>query len=131
LSVFSGAASKILVEEVPVVLCVCSARWCWVRLESGCAPMQALDCCSDLVLDGLVLLLRRSDRTVVFVGIIVGDQPIVYVLLLDEYTFFWFVGHVDSCLLSDHVHAVRALSRSSSIGLVSTGSTIVFGCGGP
>ena len=70
--------------------------------------MQSLDCCSDLFLDGLVLLLIRRDGTVVFVCMIVGDQPIVDVLLLDEYAFSWLVDHVDSCLLSNHVHAVQS-----------------------
>ena len=52
------------------------------------------------------MLLRNDAFFFAFVIFVVGNQPVVDVLLLDEYTFLWLEGKVDSCLLSDHVHAV-------------------------
>ncbi len=52
------------------------------------------------------MLLRNDTFYVVFVIFVVGNQPVVDVLFLDEYAFLWFMSQVDSCLLSDHVHAI-------------------------
>ena len=93
----SGAASKEWLKKSQ------SYSVCSVRAGVG---LITLNRCLDPFLNGLVLLMGRRCGTVVFVCPVVGDQPIIDVLLFGEYTLFWFVGHVNSCLFSGHVHTV-------------------------